>query len=471
MSVGPTSRRRELLTIAGSLVAILAGTAVVSRMLVGAWDAHGLAYHLSHGAARVTGFGIDGVVVFAAVLVLTWIVLFTLDDNKHVQGLLLLIAVFAVFVPSLVAMGRWLETVDFLGHVGAIISGVLVGLITVAIDANVPSLQGGGRRQFPMAARALYATTVFVLVVGFIERHVVYRSPIVVVESAVAPEPTTTGPLVVFVELTATLAVIYLMGYFVRYSDVTDVAISSPDDEALASFLGGLYAEADVQYGARPVEGGHILNSARSALHSQPRINGRVAFRFRPGNPTGRWREVSYDNIRPVSEEDIAPLRKIAEDQSSLTSRLRHRFKRQLLLTAPSFLRRALRSTGGRHLDRIVRADVLLLLAPVSDVLRRPSKNPASESDLEERIRDRTYLDIYDEICGVCSRRTMPTVLVVATGADQLLDAHGSKSVSSEQFIRFLRKDVLGLSQSCRVVPVTRSQGERDGFAELIRTL
>jgi hypothetical protein len=471
MSLESTSRRRELLQVAGTLLAILVGTAVVSRMLVEAWDARGLAYHLSHGAARVTGFGIDGVVVFAAVLVLTWVVLFTLDDDKHVQGALLLVAVFGVFVPSLVLMGRWLGTVDFLGHPVAIVAGVLVGVLTVAVDANVPALQGGGRRRFPMAARALYATTVFVLVAGFIERHLVYRSPIIVVEAAATPESTTAGPLVLILELVATLAVIYLMGYFVRYSDVTNVAISSPDDEALASFLGGLYAEADIQYGARPVEGGHILNSARSAQHSQPRIDSRVAFRFRPGDLLGRWREVSYENIRPVSEEDIGPLREIAKERSSLTSRLRHGFKRQLLLTAPSFLTNALRSSGGRHLDRIVRADAVLLVAPVSDVLREQSENPVGETELENRIRDRTYLDVYDEICGICSRSTMPTVMIVTTDADQVLDAHDSKSVSSEQFIRFLRKDVLGLSQSCRVVPVTRGQGERDGFAELTRIL
>ena len=460
------TRRRELIQVAASLVVVLAATAVVSQMLVEAWDDYGLVYHLVHGLVNLLGVHIRAFVVFVTTVLVTWVGLFALDDHKHVQGALLIAALLFVFLPALFIMGRWYGNIDFFSYPIAAILGVLVGATIASINANVPPLQGGGRYAFPMAGLALYTTVSVTVIVGLIERHLTYQNPVRTVATTQTAGEAAAGPLTLVIDILAVWAIVYLLGYFVRYSDVTNVVISSPSEGAVATFLGNLYERANSKYGATTVEGGHILNWARSAEGSQPQIDSRVAFQFQSGGPFSRRREVSYENIRPISSNDLEPLRRTAEDRQNRWQRIWSAFKQQLLLSAPPPIRSALRRSGGPHLDRIVRADVLILLAPVSDVVESEPDDLA----LEDRLKDREYLQVYDDICDICSRGTMPTVYVVGNDASVALPFHRDDDLSTEQFVRFLRKDVFRLGRSCRVIPVG---GADDGatYDELLASL
>jgi len=472
------SRRTEALRLVAALVAILAATAVASRMLVAAWDTHGLVYHLVHGFSRAAGWGINGTVVFAALLGAVLVVAFALDEDKHVQGILLIAAVALVFVPTLVVLGRW--QIDFLTYPVAMAAGAGVGTVIVAVGGTVPPFSDG-RVSFPNAARALYAAVAGTAAFGFVERYLPYESPIVVVENTPDVTPAVAGPPTGAADLLAVAGLVYLMGYFTRYSDVTDVAISSPDDDTVSGFLGGLYDAADQRYGATTLEGGDVLNAARSQ-QSRPRITRRVAFQYRPGDGTFvRRREVAYDNIRPVSDADADAMEAVAAERASLGSRAWFGFKRQFLLAAPESVRSLVRRSGGPHLDRLVGADVILLLAPIDDIVNQYRAEEGDGFD-ESLVTRPNYLTseegppgIYDRLGDACSGSSMPDVYVVATGADVALEIHGGDSLRSPDFLRTLRTDVLGLGPVYRerVLPVAGvgSDADSTGYDDVLGRL
>ena len=474
------SRRAEALRLVAALVAILAATAVAARMLIAAWDDHGLVYHLIHGFGRTMGWGIRGTVVFAAVLGIVLVVAFALDEDKHVQGILLLSAIALVFVPTLVLLERW--RIDFLTYPTAAAVGAVAGVAVVGVGGTAPPFSDG-RVSFPNAARALYVVAAVGVVVGFFERYLSYPSPIVVVQNPPAVDQVAGGPLTPVVDLIAVSAMVYLMGYFTRYSDVTDVVISSPDDRTVSDFLGGLYDAADRRYDATTLRGGDLLNAAR-AQENPPRITGQVAFQFQPGDGAFvRRREVGYDNIRPVTDDDADEIEAAAAERSSFGSRLWFGFRHQLLLAAPGALRSVLRRSGGPHLDRLVDADVILLLAPVDEMIDRYAVEEGNEFN-ESWVNTPDYLrpegngrvaGAYHRIGEACTDPSMPDVYVVATGADAALAAHGGDTIDTDSFFRFLRTDVLGLGASfrTRVYPIAGAEAGTDaeGYDDMLRTL
>ena len=474
----PGSRRAEALRLVAALVAILAATAAASRMLVAAWDDHGLVYHLVHGFGRTMGWGINGTVVFAALVGAILVVAFALDEDKHVQGVLLLAAIGLVFVPTLVVLERW--RIDFLTYPTAAVTGVAAGVVVAAVGGTAPPFSGG-RVSFPNAARGLYAAVAGTAVVGFVERYLPYETPVVVVENTPTVDQVAAGPLTPVVDLLAVSALVYLVGYFTRYSDVTDVVISSPDDGTVSSFLGGLYDAADDRYGATTLEGGDVLNAARSRQHSRPPITSRVAFQYKPGSGVFvRRREVAYDNIRPVTDGDAAEIEAVAEERASLGSRVWYGFRRQLLLAAPASLRSLLRRSGGAHLDRLVGADVILLLAPLDRIIDQLLVEEGGEFD-ESWVTRPSYLreasagataGAYQRIGEACNAASMPDVYVVATDADIALDIHGGETFD-RAFSHFVQTEILGLGGVYRkqVLPVAGVGPESKGYDEVLRRL
>lgn len=477
------SRRAEALRLVAVLVTILVATAAASRMLVAAWDDHGLVYHLVHGFGRTMGWGINGTVVFAALFGAVVVVAFALDEDKHVQGTLLVAAIALVFVPTLVVLGRW--QIDFTTYPVSAVGGVAAGAVVAAVGGTAPPISGG-RVSFPNAARALYAAVAGTAVVGFIERYLTYESPITVVENTPVVDQVAAGPLTPVVDLLAVSALVYLMGYFTRYSDATDVVISSPNEaaeETVSGFIGGLYAAAKRRYGATALEGGEVLNPAANRRHSRPTITSRVAFQYKPGSGAFvRRREVAYENIRPVTGSDARAMEAIAEERSSLGSRVWYAFRRQLLLAAPASLRSLLRRSGGAHLDRLIGADVILLLTPLDEIIDQYRVEEGGDFD-ESWVKTPSYLrtggnaedGAYHRIGAACSTASMPDVYVVATDADIALDIHGSDSFGETRFSNFLRNDILGLDvvYRNRVFPVAGAGSEpgSEGYDEVLGVL
>jgi hypothetical protein len=169
----------------------------------------------------------------------------------------------------------------------------------------------------------------------------------------------------------------------------------------------------------------------------------------------------------------------VAAKRSSLGSRLRYGFKRQLLLAAPASLRSLLRRSGGAHLDRLVGADVILLLAPLDDVVDRYLVEQGGEFD-ESWVTRPSYLTrddddpgVYDRLGEACAGSSMPDVYVVATDADVALEIHGSETfrTGGDRFLNFLRTDLLGLGAAYRgrVLPVDGDDSE--GYDDVLGRL
>jgi hypothetical protein len=333
---------------------------------------------------------------------------------------------------------------------------------------HVPTLQGEGRREFPMAASALYALTVVVTFVGLLERHLSYESPYV----AVANPPAVAGPgggaMTAVIDVVSAVTLVFLVGYFVRYADVTTVAISSPDEETLAKFVGDIYAEADLQYDSTTVlTGGYTLNRIRNSPN--PVVEDPVSFEFNPGGAFGRRRVISTRNVVDFDARDVPTIEQRVSERSSALSHLWHGFKRQALLSVPDTLRRGLKPSESAKYEKLDAADTLLFLVPLSDLVRDEPR-PEDSDKPSARFYRPDYLAVYDDLCEAYSRDSTKRVRVVVTDAEAALEFHGSGTVTDNQFADYLRRG-LDLDLHTEVVPVDADDEDRSGFYPLLREL
>ena len=156
-------RRRDAAFLLASVAVILVTAWPLSGMVMAAWETEGAVYTLVHSVFRATGWNINLVVVVPAGVVLGWLLLFGLDQSKRIQAGILAVAA-VPFAAALWARGVWF--VPWLSLSPFLLLGLLVGLLSGSIDKILFGLR---RREFPLAVRALYVTTLAALVVGFVD--------------------------------------------------------------------------------------------------------------------------------------------------------------------------------------------------------------------------------------------------------------------------------------------------------------
>jgi uncharacterized membrane protein YciS (DUF1049 family) len=468
-----TERRLVVLSVLVTLVTVVP----VTRMLGEAWDEQGLVFNLVWYLTTTLGVDIDVAVVFPVGLVVGWLLLFGLDDYKRVQGVILLAAV-PVGVVTLASMNKWVGTVSWLALSPFLLGGVVlaggVGLLSGRQNRKT------GRREFPLAPRLLYATAAVVTVVGFVERHVAYDSPVVVNRATGAVTGGSLGPVgLVFeglaVDLVSSVAFLVVLSWFVQYTNRSDVLVVRPDEGngrlAETRFLAAMMQVAWERYDATSLSAGSAFNTDVRNVSSEEdvvAVDGRrpatVSFRFTQPGLLSRRTVIESRSYGPPSERDVRRIERRLERESGLPYRVAHLLSRPLSLLVPDRVRALVASDPARFVNRVASADTVVLLAPVDDRINQYALDEG-ETSFAAVLRDEPrYVDRYSALCAAYRGHPGTDVFVVATQANSVAGFYEQTKdrlprLDSDRFARFVGEQVLGIG-GCDVVPVDDSFGE-----------
>lgn len=264
-------RRREVGTLVAYAVALLACAVPLASMLVGAWDAEGIGYHLVWGLVLTFDLHIDAAVVFPFGLFVGLLTVLWFDDVKRIQAALITLAV----VPATLALWiwRWDANVAFLDQFPVLAVGVAIGFFAA-----------GGRRvfsedslrEFRRAFAGMYGVATVLLVGSFFETHLQYVSPIqrtadgmVIALSGLDLSLVTEG---IVVDAVATVAFVAVFREFVRYEDTRDIAVLGPSGSGKTTMAAGLfgYAAADESIRCTPKDANYELRELLAELDARP---------------------------------------------------------------------------------------------------------------------------------------------------------------------------------------------------------
>ena len=151
--------------LVGAALTIVLLAAPARQLLLSAWDSHRLIYNLYYIVVDVLNVDANIPAAIALGVIIAWTVLFGLTEGKRIQGIFLF-----VFLVVIVIELPWFRIVLTSERVLFSLLGGVIGGVIGAVGANVPIVQGKGRREFPTAARALYATVSTILLVALFER-------------------------------------------------------------------------------------------------------------------------------------------------------------------------------------------------------------------------------------------------------------------------------------------------------------
>lgn len=398
-----------------------------------------------------------------------WFVLFWIDATKRVQGAL-------VFVAAVISVGPYLQrTQRILDAIGrttwAFVVGVVVGVVTGLLSVR---LIGGDRPggvlerlqwlRYPGAAAAFrHASTAIVGVVTV--DYVLYSGN----------GPST--PLVVL----SSVVFVFSLSTFLRYGYDRQVVTLSPRPTASetnyqAYALGGLYGLADDKYGAFSIGRGDVggLLAARTAasVDGLPSFDSAVGFavssmRIRTSDsPAWLRKTVQFLLPRPVTiESDALTTPRIGvpdnhDRETSATNYLRYlirSLKRHTVEIVPATVRDALPKRGQETINRLDRADTVLLVAPT----------PAEDRDDEEWARS------FSAVCERYTNSPGTDVVLATTEARSVADAENT--AMRDQVFKRQTASRLGIATSDLstndIYPLDRFSGENDGDREFDQLL
>lgn len=475
------SVKRRVLSVFGYAAVILVTTPVVTRMLGTAWDDRGPSYALVVAIVNAVGVDIDLSVIVPAGFVLVLLFLFALDEYKRIQAVLLVIGCVG-FLVTLSRMGKWTRTVSWGRYWWGLILGCGIGGIVGLWRAKLPTR---GRREFPAAARWLYRVTALVVVIGLLEYHLRFRGGLGV------------QPRNFYLTLPASVFLLMAVAEFVKYTNRADVVIIGGNDDAEASLLGGLFAEARDRFSGVPLrsdggrEGAVFLNTAASAadVDSLPDRSAveSIKFKFTSGGFFSRQIVVTANRYAPPTERDLDALRERSVTEDSELQSIGRFLRLRCAVLVPRLLRRAVRSGSNRMADRLRSADTILLVAPLSDFVNEHQIESGEYENWQSLLTDDTphYASIYRDLCDLYARDDR-RVIVVATEASLAMRAYEEKETRyppfhDSAFTSFVANVVLTGNdadpsrQTCDLIAVDRRLGEDDeqseGFDRLLLEL
>lgn len=424
-----TEGGRDGVVVLGALAALGASLWVVTPMLVEAWDQGGVVHHTVYWVVEgVLGENIDVAVVFPTGLLVGLLLLFVADEYKLIQGLVL--GVFGL--PSLVLLLQrrsvWQEEVAWAAHWPAGVVGLFVGVGVGLLKYRTRTERD--LRRFPIAAGLLYAVPALVVIVAFLEVHVLGTSPIVWNKQTeqLATQPASfalTADRLVR-DLLGSAVLIAVLGVFTQYSSNTTIRVVSPEGPSKGILLGGLFSHAaendeyrgvagplDAEEGTKPLK--HAADA--DSREEIPTDLGSAAFKFRRDRPLSRRKVVRVDTHRPPTESRVKKLEKRADRRGTWRWKAVHYVGRALRLAVPNWLVGG-RSEPVRFLDRLDRADVLLLVVPFEEMVDE------SVETLED-VDTGLYTEHYDRLCAAYADVPGKRVVVVVTGAERAKDVMG----------------------------------------------
>ena len=466
--------RKDNLGIAAVVAAfalLSASTLVLLQAIDELWTNRRLLYQLTTPLAAPFGGNRDVPVLALVGAIAGWFLLFWIDATKRVQGALL-------FVVAVVSVGPYLrETRRLLDAAGrtfwALALGVAVGVGTGLLSARLIGADrptGPVERlkwlRYPGAAAAFRHAATAVVGVAVLD-YVLYPGG-------------ETGTALVVV---AGVVFVFSLSVFLQYGyERRVVAVSPPRGEGGGTeyqpyVLGGLYRLASERYGAFSTGRGDVggLADARVTQHVEglEPFDDSVAFSFsstRLSSPVGGdgllARLVRFLLPRPVTvESDNLTTARIgvpdAPDRSGgAEGYLRYALGRlayHAVEIVPAAVRDALPEGGRKTIDRLDRADTVLLVAPT------PSEDVAGTE----------WADSFAAICRRYADSPGTDVVLATVEAREVANAE-SFAMGDQAFGRRVASrmgiDAGDLSMT-DVYPLDRFSGDGAEFEALLRRL
>ena len=405
----------DVLLLVGSTIAVVATVTPLADMLVRAWTAEGVGRAAVRLVVETTPLTLESAVVFPLGIGAGLLAVFALDRTKFVQALLLVLAA-GPLLATVWFNGLWFGgRIDWVANAPWGIAGLVVGALVGTADKALAALTdrdalGVGRREFPLAAGALFAAAVGFAVVGFLDATV----------SGTASAATDA------VDLAVAVAFVGFVGFLIQYRDRRDVAVLSPNRSAETLVVCGLFAHVDGRYRTVVSAGRSDLNRLSSNLaagRTVPATTDEIAFNVHAGGWFDNWTAVStsgYAN-RHLLDEQVARTVESTDD-GGRASLLGHRVRRAVT-----------RETPLTFVDRLLTYDVVLLAVPLDEEPVRRAFDPDAD---EETIGQVAFLDRYRRFIEATRGRD-PTVVVVATGGEAALtyfeSAYGGTTIDSPE--------------------------------------
>lgn len=391
-------RTRDLASLAAAFFVVLLTAVPLSQLLISAWDTQGLVYTTIHQITRTYSINIDLFVVVPVGVLLGWLLLFSLDDTKRIQAIILLAST-APFLMVLWSHDVWSVYVSWVELSPFVALGVIVGVITGAIDKI---LYGIRYREFPLAAQALFLTTTFSLIIGFLDLTL-SSSP-------------RTSQLVIY--STSILVFIGLFGSFIQYTNQRDVLVISPsgyrDSEAV--LVTGLYDLAKSEYQTHVSEGGKELTEARANLvqngEADP-LETSIIFRFKPPGLFSRWSTIKTDgyDLQNLYDDEFNQVEQSLTPPKSVLGQ----FKSRIQNIVPVIL-------GSSTLaGRLKTADLIIMIVPLSD----PQIQQPLENDRLAESSPPDYLERYDRLCQAAGEGT--DIIVATVDSELAVESYQEK--------------------------------------------
>jgi hypothetical protein len=364
--------------------ALLSGSTLVLLEAVDAlWTNRRFVYSITSPFAAPFGGNRDVPVLVFVGAISGWLLLFWIDATKRVQGAL-------VFLAAAISVGPYLQrtqrVLDAIGRTSwAFVVGVVVGVGSGVLSAR---LIGADRPtgllerlqwlRYPGAAAAfrhVATATVGIVLIDYV--------------TALVDDPSTLTVVVAGVVFVLSLSVFLQYGYERRV-----IALSPHADNGETNYqpyvLGGLYGIASERYGGFSSGSGDLvgLSNARSArsVDQLPSFDDTdtVAFSFsstriRLSGDGPLRRAVRFLVPRPVTvESDGLTTTRIGVPESSGESNAVLRYlqfllvglRRHVVEIVPTFVRERLPERGRNTVDRLTRADTVLLVGPTPSVDR-----------------------------------------------------------------------------------------------------
>jgi hypothetical protein len=447
----------DVLLLVGSTLAVVATVTPLTDMLVRAWTAEGFGHTVVWAVVDATPLTLESAVVLPLGIAAGLVAMFALDRTKLVQALLL-VAAAGPLLATVWYNGLWFGgRIDWVANAPWGAAGLLVGALIGTADKTIAALTdrdalGVGRREFPVAAGALFVAAVGFAVVGFLDAAL----------SAGGSAVTTA------VDLAVSVAFVGFVGFLIQYRDRRDVAVLSPNRSAETLVICGLFAYVDDRYRTVVSAGEADLNRLSSNLAAGRTVStttDEIAFNIHGGGWFDNWTSVStsgYAN-RHLLDEQVA---RAAESTAAggRGSLLAHRFGRALT-----------RETPLTFVDQLLTFDVVLLVVPLD---KEPVRRAFDPDVVDEDVETVDFLDRYRRFIEATSGRD-PTVVVVATGGETALtyfeSEYGGTTIDSPE----LRNEVahrfgrmcsgLEADEPFPVTPIVVSQSEAaavdDGLA------
>lgn len=446
------------LKLTGALVIICVLALRVGTILNWAWVADGLGRSVI--ASLFSGFVNDARVLFPVGLMTGWLLLFVLDQTKRLQRWLAVIAYAALvgwllFIENRWGETGWLEYWYFLFF--GFLASILIGVIPKFFDS-------GKQREFPAAAIGLFVVTALLCAVAFLDVHILASDQVSVTDSTFLPPTSLSGTVFDAVALTGFVT---LFGWFVLYSDYRAVAVLTTSQPLVLAVMAGLLDHTQREYSGTSTSGGAALSKAKRPINRERLPDSRIVdnlanqyfeFTYLPPN-SSRW---VYVSAAPVAIGDVgdATIEHVADTVRNRGA-MQYAFWFLSKNTLPGSLRRSLTTRSGLLVDNVADADVLVFVMSVDDF--------EYEGDLTSTM-DMSPPDDFTRFTRLCDSfgESRKKVIVIAD-AHKILELAEEDSVTTDDFIQFVRLNLFNVDSTYDIVPVTWVEQENSDLSnELI---